>query len=192
MNGNIITDNFTKLISRYFLFKVTYKFNNNKTKEEKYLKAMQLLRQQLTVHPRTQSGGFWHKKIYPNQMWLDGLYMGEPFYAEYTLTFENGKSFGQNLKDTLENMFKTMILRPVIQPILTGVVGAVTGAFSAGALAGGAPRGQPRVLPRAALAPAACAGDGAAKWPGRRCCSAVDDKTKRESVVFECLICRKG
>ena len=64
----------------------------NKTKEEKYLKAMQLLRQQLTEQPRTQSGGFWHKRIYPNQMWLDGLYMGEPFYAEYTSIFENGKN----------------------------------------------------------------------------------------------------
>ena len=62
------------------------------TKEEKYLKAMQLLRKQLTEQPRTNSGGFWHKKIYPNQMWLDGLYMGEPFYAQYTVTFENGKS----------------------------------------------------------------------------------------------------
>ena len=65
----------------------------DKTKEEKYLKAMQLLRKQLTEQPRTKSGGFWHKKIYPNQMWLDGLYMGEPFYAEYTATFEDGKSF---------------------------------------------------------------------------------------------------
>lgn len=64
----------------------------NTTKEEKYLKAMQLLRKQLTEHPRTKSGGFWHKNIYPNQMWLDGLYMGEPFYAQYTVTFENGKS----------------------------------------------------------------------------------------------------
>ncbi|WP_433812436.1 glycoside hydrolase family 88/105 protein [Flavobacterium johnsoniae] len=63
------------------------------TKQDKYLKAMQLVRQQLTEQPRTASGGFWHKQIYPNQMWLDGLYMGEPFYAEYTATFENGKSF---------------------------------------------------------------------------------------------------
>jgi unsaturated rhamnogalacturonyl hydrolase len=63
------------------------------TKEEKYLKAMQLLRKQLAEQPRTASGGFWHKNIYPNQMWLDGLYMGEPFYAQYTLTFEDGKSF---------------------------------------------------------------------------------------------------
>ncbi|MBK0370751.1 glycoside hydrolase family 88/105 protein [Flavobacterium agrisoli] len=64
-----------------------------KTKEDKYLKAMQLLRKQIEEQPRTPSGGFWHKKIYPNQMWLDGLYMGEPFYAEYTATFEKGKSF---------------------------------------------------------------------------------------------------
>ncbi|WP_394775726.1 glycoside hydrolase family 105 protein [Flavobacterium sp.] len=63
------------------------------SKDEKYLKAMQLVRKQLSEQPRTQSGGFWHKQIYPNQMWLDGLYMGEPFYAQYTLTFEDGKSF---------------------------------------------------------------------------------------------------
>ncbi|KAF2511414.1 glycoside hydrolase family 88 protein [Flavobacterium zhairuonense] len=62
------------------------------TKQEKYLKAMQLLRKQLSEQPRTPEGGFWHKNIYPNQMWLDGLYMGEPFYAQYTVTFENGKS----------------------------------------------------------------------------------------------------
>ncbi|MBB1193134.1 glycosyl hydrolase family 88 [Flavobacterium sp. SOK18b] len=63
-----------------------------KTKEGKYLKALQTLRKQIEEQPRTPSGGFWHKKIYPNQMWLDGLYMGEPFYIQYTMTFENGKS----------------------------------------------------------------------------------------------------
>jgi len=62
------------------------------TKENRYLVAMQTLRKQLEEQPRTASGGFWHKKIYPNQMWLDGLYMGEPFYAQYTATFENGKN----------------------------------------------------------------------------------------------------
>jgi len=65
----------------------------DETKQDKYLKAMQLVRKQLAEQPRTASGGFWHKQIYPNQMWLDGLYMGEPFYAQYTLTYENGKSF---------------------------------------------------------------------------------------------------
>jgi unsaturated rhamnogalacturonyl hydrolase len=49
----------------------------------RYRKAADLLRSQLQTHPRTSGGGFWHKKIYPYQMWLDGLYMGEPFYAHY-------------------------------------------------------------------------------------------------------------
>ncbi|WP_427874279.1 glycoside hydrolase family 88/105 protein [Flavobacterium sp. MMS24-S5] len=68
------------------------------TKEDRYLKALQLLRKQLETHPRTNSGGFWHKKIYPNQMWLDGLYMGTPFYAQYTAEFEQGKSFDDIVK----------------------------------------------------------------------------------------------
>lgn len=55
------------------------------TNNDKYLKMVELLRSQLKTHPRTKEGGFWHKKIYPWQMWLDGLYMGEPFYAQYTL-----------------------------------------------------------------------------------------------------------
>ena len=62
------------------------------TKEERYLKVIQQLRAQLETQPRTPSGGFWHKQIYPNQMWIDGLYMAEPFYTEYTVRYENGKS----------------------------------------------------------------------------------------------------
>ncbi|MDR1756441.1 MAG: glycoside hydrolase family 88 protein [Culturomica sp.] len=50
--------------------------------EERYKAAALLLRSQLDAHPRTHEGGFWHKKIYPWQMWLDGLYMGAPFYAQ--------------------------------------------------------------------------------------------------------------
>jgi len=57
------------------------------TGQEKYRKIVELLRSQLKTHPRTNEGGFWHKKIYPSQMWLDGLYMGEPFYAEYSAVF---------------------------------------------------------------------------------------------------------
>jgi unsaturated rhamnogalacturonyl hydrolase len=56
--------------------------------KEKYKRAADILRGQLKTHPRTQEGGFWHKKIYPNQMWLDGLYMVEPFYAEYSQLFK--------------------------------------------------------------------------------------------------------
>ncbi|RYF84010.1 MAG: glycoside hydrolase family 88 protein, partial [Chitinophagaceae bacterium] len=57
------------------------------TNKDKYKKAAQLLRMQLKTHPRTSEGGFWHKKVYPYQMWLDGLYMGQPFYAEYAKIF---------------------------------------------------------------------------------------------------------
>lgn len=63
-----------------------------KTQDEKYLFALQTIRKQLDGHPRTNSGGFWHKKIYPYQMWLDGLYMGQPFYARYTVEFEDGEN----------------------------------------------------------------------------------------------------
>lgn len=62
------------------------------TGEEKYKRAAALLRSQLTDHPRTSEGAFWHKRIYPYQIWLDGLYMGAPFYLEYLLTFENGEN----------------------------------------------------------------------------------------------------
>ena len=63
------------------------------TGQEKYRKAAAALREQLRTHPRTSEGGFWHKKVYPSQMWLDGLYMGEPFYAEYAATFDEPEAF---------------------------------------------------------------------------------------------------
>src|SRR5438128_2393025 len=69
------------------------------TEEEKYLKAAALLRAQLKTQPRTSDGGFWHKKIYPYQMWLDGLYMAEPFYAEYSA------NFGENNWDDIADQF---------------------------------------------------------------------------------------
>lgn len=68
-------DNIKNGTALLMLYKVTGK--------EKYLKACHQLYAQLQHHPRTNEGGFWHKKIYPYQMWLDGLYMAQPFYAEY-------------------------------------------------------------------------------------------------------------
>jgi unsaturated rhamnogalacturonyl hydrolase len=56
-----------------------------RTRDPRYMRAADRLREQLRTHPRTAEGGFWHKKIYPEQMWLDGLYMAEPFYAQYAL-----------------------------------------------------------------------------------------------------------
>jgi unsaturated rhamnogalacturonyl hydrolase len=59
------------------------------TGEERYKQAIYLLRKQLREQPRTPEGGFWHKQIYPQQMWLDGIYMASPFYAEF------GREFGE-------------------------------------------------------------------------------------------------
>jgi unsaturated rhamnogalacturonyl hydrolase len=67
---------------------------SEKTGDPRYGKAAATLRRQLTEQPRTPSGGFWHKQIYPNQMWLDGLYMAEPFYARYAR--DAGDSSGLN------------------------------------------------------------------------------------------------
>jgi unsaturated rhamnogalacturonyl hydrolase len=63
------------------------------TKDERYRNAIELLFDQLKDQPRTAEGGFWHKKIYPNQMWLDGIYMGTPFYAQYAATFGDSTMF---------------------------------------------------------------------------------------------------
>lgn len=57
------------------------------TPKPAYKNAIELLRMQMREHPRTSEGGFWHKKIYPSQMWLDGLYMGSPFLAQYAKEF---------------------------------------------------------------------------------------------------------
>lgn len=71
--------------------------------KEKYRKAMETLRGQLLRQPRTYEGSFWHKAIYPNQVWLDGLYMAQVFYARYTREFENGANYGDIL-----NQFRTV------------------------------------------------------------------------------------
>ena len=63
------------------------------TKEAKYKNAAAILRAQLNRQPRTPEGGFWHKKVYPDQMWLDGLYMAEPFYAQYATMFDEPRDF---------------------------------------------------------------------------------------------------
>lgn len=60
-----------------------------KTGKEKYKKAIFLLESQLDEQPRTETGNFWHKMIYPNQIWLDGLYMGQVFSALYKKYFGN-------------------------------------------------------------------------------------------------------
>src|SRR6266567_965792 len=65
------------------------------TQDKRYYEAASTLRRQLASQPRNASGGFWHKKIYPNQMWLDGLYMAEPFLAEYASVFHEPQDFAE-------------------------------------------------------------------------------------------------
>ncbi|AUD05757.1 glycoside hydrolase family 88 protein [Spirosoma pollinicola] len=75
---------------------------------EKYRKAAAVLRQQLAQQPRTNEGGFWHKKRYPYQMWLDGLYMAEPFYAEYTKLYGGAAGTDKKDFDDIVNQFVWM------------------------------------------------------------------------------------
>ncbi|RYO87728.1 hypothetical protein DL766_005002 [Monosporascus sp. MC13-8B] len=73
-----------------------YRIGNNflwwyeRTGEEKYRKAADIIREQMNRHPRNKAGGFWHRKpVYPNQMWLDGIFMADTFYAKWTKMFDN-------------------------------------------------------------------------------------------------------
>jgi len=72
-----------------------------RTKDARYRTAIETLRAQLRVQPRTTEGGFWHKQIYPQQMWLDGLYMAEPFYVTYGKTFGDTAAFTDALHQFL-------------------------------------------------------------------------------------------
>jgi unsaturated rhamnogalacturonyl hydrolase len=71
------------------------------TQQAKYAKAAKFLHDQLALQPRTASGGYWHKQIYPNQMWLDGAYMAEPFRAAYAVTFQEPGDFDDIAKQLL-------------------------------------------------------------------------------------------
>ena len=64
-----------------------------RTKDPRYLPVLRLLREQLADHPRTKAGPFWHKKIYPSQVWLDGQYMAGPFYARCAEQFSDPADF---------------------------------------------------------------------------------------------------
>ena len=71
------------------------------TKKKKYRKAAAKIFQQIEEQPRTSEGNFWHKKIYPNQVWLDGLYMALPYYMEYEVLYDNS----ENINDIYRQFF---------------------------------------------------------------------------------------
>jgi rhamnogalacturonyl hydrolase YesR len=90
-NGSIIgfKSNDYSLDDIRFGNNILYFWNAEGRTEKKYEIAAATLRIQLNSWPRTASGGFWHRSPqYPNQMWLDGIYMAETFYATYTSYFE--------------------------------------------------------------------------------------------------------
>ena len=63
------------------------------TGDLRYKNAAFLLRKQMKTHPRNAESGYWHKNIYPYQMWLDGLYMAEPFLAQFAQVFAEPEIF---------------------------------------------------------------------------------------------------
>ncbi len=75
--------------------------------KEKYRKAIETLHGQILRQPRTPAGNFWHKKIYPNQVWLDGLYMAQVFYARYTTQFEDCQGY-EDIKNQFHNVREHM------------------------------------------------------------------------------------
>jgi unsaturated rhamnogalacturonyl hydrolase len=77
--------------------KVLFRLYKNSA-DERYRRALYLLREQLRNQPRNREGGFWHKKIYPQQMWLDGIYMASPFYAEFARTFDEPTAYDDVVK----------------------------------------------------------------------------------------------
>ena len=78
-----------------------------RTKKEKFRKAADLLHHQLENQPRTFEGNFWHKAIYPHQVWLDGIYMAQPFRALYEKYFGNGdySDIVQQIKNVRRRMY---------------------------------------------------------------------------------------
>lgn len=77
------------------------------TGREKYRRAIDTVYSQLQGQPRTSTGNFWHKMIYPNQIWLDGLYMAQPFYMQYEVTYNDCKNCADSFNQ-FENVYNLM------------------------------------------------------------------------------------
>ena len=70
-------------------------------------KALKILFKQLVNQPRTKEGVYWHKAIYANQVWLDGIFMGLPFYCNYAVQTMKPKKAEKYLNDAVDQMVKT-------------------------------------------------------------------------------------
>lgn len=89
-----------------------------RTKEAKYRKAVDFLRANLKRHPRTSEGAFWHRQTYPNQLWLDGVYMGIPFLAQYAAAYETGETQHKSFEEAVHEF---VIARDHLREAKTGL-----------------------------------------------------------------------
>jgi unsaturated rhamnogalacturonyl hydrolase len=89
-----------------------------RTGQEKYRKAVDFLRENLKRHPRTSGGAFWHRATYPNQLWLDGVYMGIPFLVEYASIYETGEQQHASFKEAVHEF---VIAREQLRDPKTGL-----------------------------------------------------------------------
>lgn len=78
------------------------------TGEARFRKAMDIQFAQLKDHPRTKTGNYWHKQIYPHQVWLDGLFMAQPFQVAYARITGNEALFADSMKQfsTVDRILK--------------------------------------------------------------------------------------
>lgn len=82
-------------------------FAYEQTGDARYRQAIEYVMERLRAHPRCACRSFWHKSIYPNQIWLDGLYMAQPFYMEYEMKF-GGKANVSDIVSQFKNVRELM------------------------------------------------------------------------------------
>lgn len=78
-----------------------------RTGDMRYRAIADTLFLQLGEQPRTEAGPFWHKAVYPHQLWLDGVYMAMPFYAAYVQEFIPEKSRDEYWEDIVREFTVT-------------------------------------------------------------------------------------
>nr|GAT47523.1 cell wall glycosyl hydrolase [Mycena chlorophos] len=101
----------------------TFLYLYEKTGDAKWKTAAQTYRTQLNSHPRTAEGQFWHKLIYPNQGWLDGIYMGDVFYATWTAMLDaNNHTAWADITRQFQLIFDHNIQIPIIDANYTGLL----------------------------------------------------------------------
>ena len=95
-------------------------FLYEQTGDPRYKAAAQTVREAFDRIPKNADGGFWHKGIYPNEMWIDGIYMGEPFLVRYGRLFDDA-AFGNDMAVFQATLAAEHCLDPKTGPALPRV-----------------------------------------------------------------------